>query len=282
MIKRLCLVLACSALTAAVIGAQVQKSESRRMAQTAAPLPSPPPEPSSPAVAVPNAPATAKASTPPAIPSDVPSEELVSKPAESRSKGRVVAQPSPVETPFVAPAIADVKGTGRRGQLLSSEIGGRDLLFLTTALENGHLQLYLGELAKAKAGTEQVKAVGEVLASNQAEENEKLARLAAAKGVTLPGGEAAAKKTLAAKFGKLTGPKLDKALLEEIIQVNERAVSAYEAAAQTKDEEIKAFVDENLPLAKEKLTLTNKMTGNKPRNDQRPGFRARIDALDNE
>ncbi len=161
--------------------------------------------------------------------------------------------------------------------MFSSELGGRDLLFLTSALENGHLQLYLGELAKAKAGTQQVKSLGEVLASTQVDENSKLARLAGMKGITLSAPAPASQKAISEKFAKLSGPKLDKALMEAIVSANERSVSTYEAAAQSNDREIKGFVDQALPLAKEKLALANKMTGNAPRKNQKPGFRANLD-----
>ena len=195
-------------------------------------------------------------------------KESGAPPAQSKGSGKGNA------TAKTAAAGGSDNAADAPPQVFSTDLGGKDLLFLTAALEHGQVQQYLGELAKTRAGTEQVKAVGEVLASTQTEENKKLARLAAMKGVTLGGNEAAGKKALAQKLEKLTGPKFDKACMEEIINVNQRAVATYEAAATTKDGEIKAFVTQGLPLAKEKLALANKMSGNAPRKDQNPGFRA--------
>jgi len=155
-----------------------------------------------------------------------------------------------------------------------SKIGQRELQFLRGAMEQGRLQLYLGELARTKADTEEVKALGNVLASTQLEENKKVARLATLKRVSLRNSEPAGKKAVDARLRKLSGPKYDKTLLEEIIKVNQQIVAVYEAAAATKDNDIKAFVNEGLPLAKEKLLFANRMSGNARRSDKTPGFRA--------
>jgi putative membrane protein len=155
-----------------------------------------------------------------------------------------------------------------------SKIGQRELQFLRGVMEQGRLQLYLGELARTKADTEEVKALGNVLASTQLEENKKVARLATLKRVSLRNSEPAGKKAVDARLRKLSGPKYDKTLLEEIIKVNQQIVAVYEAAAATRDNDIKAFVNEGLPLAKEKLLFANRMSGNARRSDKTPGFRA--------
>ncbi len=195
-------------------------------------------------------------------------------PAPAASPAPVIktpAVPQVAPPPAATPAPAPVKNS----TLVSSDISGRELLFLTSAIEHGRVQLYLGELAKTRASTEQVKAMGEVLSSTQADENGKIARLAKMNGITISDGEPAAQKALAKKFEKLTGPKFDKTLMEEIVAANQRALSNYEAAQQTKDPEIKAFVSVGLPMAKEKLLLANKMSGTSVRSDKVPGFRTR-------
>ncbi len=235
--KPLVTVLVCSVIAAGLIAAQNAK-----------------PTPSATPVATPAAaaksPAPAPVATTPATPQGAP---------------------PPVATP--APATPSPGGVGKNTALISSDISGRDLLFLTSAIENGRVQLYLGDLAKTRAATEQVKAMGDVLSSTQADENKKLSRLAGMKGITIPEAEPAAKKSLAKKLESLTGPKFDKALMEEIVAANQRALSNYESAQQTKDSEIKSFVGVGLPMAKEKLLLVNKMSGTSVRSDKVPGFR---------
>jgi putative membrane protein len=173
----------------------------------------------------------------------------------------------------------NVAASPARSTGAGTEIDERDRQFVATAFEHGLAQLYLGELAKTRAAAEQIKAVGVVLSSTQAEENRKLLRLAARKGITLPRGEGAMQKEITAKLEKLSGPKFEKQLMEEIININQRAVANYELASGTHDPDIKIFIEQGLPLAKEKLLFTNKMTGTARRSDKQPGFRGDVSAL---
>jgi len=287
---RFATVLACSALAAAVIA---QNSKPEKPADSVAPAKSASPAPATPKPATP-APAEADATKPAgpkppaAHPADAPKPATTPAPKSAEAPkptatpaAKTAEAPKPATTPAPKSAEAPKPKTPSGGEtaaasppaLITSDLGGRDLLFLTSALDHGQTLVYLSDLAKSKAETEQVKAVGDVLSSTQVEENKMLARLATMKGITLSATEAATKKKLAAKLDKLTGPKLDKALMEEIIATSEKAVSTFEVAAQTKDADIKAFVDRGLPMAKEKLLIVNKVTGNAPRTDKTPGFR---------
>lgn len=254
-------VFACSAIAAAVLAAQNQPAP-KTATPAATPQPAAP-RPAAPAAKAAPAPAAATPDPKPvAAATPKPATPMPATPAPTAAKPAAPAKPA-----AAAPA-----------PLITTEVGGRDLTFLTNAVEHGRVQLYLGDLAKTKATTEQVKAVGEVLFSTQEEENKKLTRLAAMKGITIVSADAAGKKGLSEKLGPLTGAKFDKALMEEIIKVNQQAVSTYEAAAGTKDEDIKAFVDLGLPLAKEKLLLANKMGGTASRDSKTPGFRTNVPA----
>ena len=212
--------------------------------------------------------ANAAAPAPPAPAAPVPatSPEAKSAPAATaQPQAGSAASPAPAPSPAAPEQEESIHST-----LITSDLGGRDLRFLTDAIEHGKTQLYLGELARTKATSDQVKAVGEALASTQAEENRKLVRLGAMKGVNLSADEPHGKKALEARLAKLSGPKLEKTILEEIVAVNTRAVATYEAAVETQDDDIKAFVDQGLPLAEEKLRLAGKMTGMAPRPPKAP------------
>ena len=145
--------------------------------------------------------------------------------------------------------------------LITSEIGGRDLQFLTEALDHGKAQLHLTELALARGQSEKIKALGEMLAATQAEENKKLIRIGALKGVGLPTAESTWNKALNSKLAGLSGPKFEKRCLQQLVEVNQRAVTAYETAARPQDTDIKAFVEQGLPLAREKLQFASRMSG---------------------
>jgi putative membrane protein len=159
------------------------------------------------------------------------------------------------------------------GALISSDIGGLDLRFIRHALEAGHLQSYLGELARTKGGTEQVRKLGTALSAEQAAEVEQLGKLAARKGVPVPGDPAAARGKLVGELESLEGLKFDKAVLDQFLAVNRLAVSAYEAGANSQDADIKSFVSQMLPVAKARLQLASKMAGAPTQASGVPQFR---------
>ena len=185
--------------------------------------------------------------------------------AQAAPKSRPAPAPRGPATPapFSLPATTAAP-TPQPGKLLTADLGGRDLRFLGDALEHGLAQVYLTDVAKAKGASDQVKGFAGVLADTQKQENEKLARLAEMKGVTLGARQAAAQKALADRFEVLAGPKFEKAWFEEIIALNQQVIANYEIGAQSTDLEIKGFAEKALPLAREKLILANKFTGNAP------------------
>ena len=164
---------------------------------------------------------------------------------------------------IVLPALPPVPQVGEKpaGELITTEIGGRDLQFFSTAIESGLLVAYLGDLAKTRAESGAIKDVGSALANTQADENKQLVRLAALKGVTLSTEPPAQLPALTEELGKLTASNFDKACMDKIIATSKEAVTAYEGAVESKDADIKSFSEQMLPISKEKLRLAEKMTG---------------------
>ena len=151
--------------------------------------------------------------------------------------------------------------TNQPPKLISSEMSGQDLLFFTTVVDAGRLQAVLVELLKNKAESEQIKQLAGMLALTQEKENVQVTRLAGTKGWTVSAEPTAAQKTLGAALGKQQGADFDKAVMDKVIAASQQSVSAYEAAAQSADSQIKEFAESILPLAKERLLLVQRMTG---------------------
>ena len=164
---------------------------------------------------------------------------------------------------IVFPALPPVPQVGEKpaGELITTNIGGRDLVFFSSAIESGLLVAYLGDLAKTRAESGAIKDVGSALANTQADENKQLVRLAALKGVTLSTAPPAPMPALVDELGKLTASAFDKACMDKIIATSKDAITAYESAAESRDADIKNFSEQMLPIAKEKLRLAEKMTG---------------------
>ena len=74
-------------------------------------------------------------------------------------------------------------------------------------------------------------------------------------------GRSVAMKKLAAKLDALAGAEFDKACLAELVALAKDLVANFEAGARSKDAEVKAFADQALPLAKQKLEITTKVSG---------------------
>jgi predicted outer membrane protein len=177
---------------------------------------------------------------------------LVLVPASSEAAGRKQTKRHPLLPSFSKPA-----EPAPAGKLFSTSISGKDLRFISDAIEFGLSQVFLSSLAAKQAQTDRVKALANVLSQTQREENSKISRLAATKGVSVADREAAAQDGLTRKFAKLPPEKFDAAWIEEIVALNEKAVANYTEASAFEDVEINTFAKKALSLAKEKLALVS-------------------------
>lgn len=175
------------------------------------------------------------------------------------------------------PGIIDMSSTATAGEpdgkLITTAIGGLDLRFLRDATLAGLLQSYLGDLAKSKGEAEQVKRIGDTFTETSAEESMQLQRLASRKGVVVPFDPAAIRTYLPDSLEGLEGLKFDKAVMDHLVAANRLAVSAYEAGMKSQDRDVKAFVEQMLPVAKARLQLASKMAGTPERPRGIPQFR---------
>jgi len=143
--------------------------------------------------------------------------------------------------------------------LISSDLGGRELGFLTKANEHGILLLYLAELLQDRSTAKPVQALGELLASTQGEENSRLIQLASGKSTNFKAETPPALKKLQTRLGATVAATFDKAAVGETVLLLKESIANYEAGAKSKDAEIQAFADQGLQLAKEKLGIATKV-----------------------
>jgi predicted outer membrane protein len=174
------------------------------------------------------------------------------EPAKKKTSTTPGAYPSIIQLTPAEPGAAPPAG------IIQSELGGREMEFLQTANETGNEQLALADLAKGRSGSEQIKAVADTLASTQVTESKEVARLAAAKHLTLRAGSA---KALTDQLGALTGEKFEKAWVEKLIAINEAGAAAYEMGAKSSDADIRSFAEKMLPVAQARLQMANRLGG---------------------
>ncbi len=142
--------------------------------------------------------------------------------------------------------------------LFHSEMGGREVQFMQNARRAAGDLLALAEVAKARNASEQIKSVGEMLASMQSTERGKLEELAAAKNLPV---ESSSSGHIKKDLGSLTGAKFEKAWVDRLIQTAGSSVEAYEVGALSGDADLKAFVDKMLPVVRARLQMANRLGG---------------------
>lgn len=144
-------------------------------------------------------------------------------------------------------------------RIISSDLGGKELSFLSKANEHGLEVIYLSELAKTKGGSEAVRALADLLATTQTKEQEQLIALARAKRIALASDQPGAVKRLHALLNPLENGAFDKAWLGEVSAILRAAVQNFTTGAGSSDKEIKAFADSGLALANQKLGVVQKV-----------------------
>jgi hypothetical protein len=150
-----------------------------------------------------------------------------------------------------------------RKPLITSDLGGREITFLMKANEFGVLLNYLSETAKTKGAGEQFRAIGDLLATTQQKENDRLIQLAANKGKTFPAETPGALKKVQARLDPLSGAELDKACAAELKRMLDAVAANYEAGAKSTDADIKAFAEQGLAMTKDKLSVVDKLVQQK-------------------
>ncbi len=135
--------------------------------------------------------------------------------------------------------------------ILSTEISGGDLLFLTSAARQIDRAVELSGLAKNKAVTPEVQAVAAVAWKDQTDAAARLKDLVARKHVPLDGEpDLPAKKELDA-LARLKGIRFDKACIDALGEAQALLETSLSAGAASSDKEIQAFAQSSLGTLKQ-------------------------------
>jgi hypothetical protein len=176
--------------------------------------------------------------------------------AAPRKKVRAVpAKPAVPAQPTSTPA-----GQEPSSQIISSEVGGRDLIFVADAIDLGKALRYLATQTP-RTSNPALRGFGDDVINALASQTAVLTTVAEMRQLRIPDTESATEKRVAEKVSQLEGIKLEKALLDAFIDIDRRLVAAYELGAKSDDVMIRKFVDETLPRAREHLVLVESMAG---------------------
>ncbi len=138
-------------------------------------------------------------------------------------------------------------------------IDSADKSFLQGAYEDGLAEIHMAGLGVKKTGNEEIKAFAMKLEADHGKANGEMMALANNKKVDF------AKKpdmvdTAKEKIMDLRGTSFDKAFIDGMVSDHEKAVAAFEKAAnESKDPDVKAFAAKTLPTLREHLSMAKEL-----------------------
>lgn len=146
---------------------------------------------------------------------------------------------------------ADVQSERDNGKLSRG-----DASFIKEAAKGGLMEVQMGQYAKDHAANADVKAYGERLVKDHSQANEKLAKIAAEKGVNLAKDTDRDDVTKGAKkamdWRDKSGADFDRAFIKHAIKDHKEDISKFEKASRdSKDMDVRSFASESLPTLRE-------------------------------
>lgn len=137
-----------------------------------------------------------------------------------------------------------------------------DEMFAIKAAQGGAAEVKMGQLAAEKASDADVKAFGQQMADDHTKANEKLMAIAKEKKMTLPSDLDSKQQKTYDKLSKLSGPEFDKAYVKDMVKDHEGDVKAFTKESEKgKDEQIKSFATETLPVLQGHLEKIKGISG---------------------
>jgi len=135
-----------------------------------------------------------------------------------------------------------------------TKLSAADRDFILAAAQGGMTEVKLGEIASANGKRDDVKEFGQMMVKDHTAINDDLKALAAQKGVTLPDGLDAKHQGMVDKMTVLTGSGFDDAYIADMIKGHKKDAKAFKAeSAETKDTDIKSFLDKSIPVVEAHL-----------------------------
>lgn len=142
------------------------------------------------------------------------------------------------------------ESTGERTSGKQAKVDRDDREFMEKAARLGHAELAASKLAASKASSQQVKDFARQMVEDHAKSSKELQALASKKGVKLPASPDRGHTKDLKKLEGLSGPEFDREYMAGAgVKDHDRTVDLFrDAQKDTKDPDVKAFVDKTLPV----------------------------------
>ncbi len=166
--------------------------------------------------------------------------------------------------PAVPAEPATTPGKAKPTALIESDLDGREFTFLTRAMEFGKTFSYLASQVP-RSKNPALRTLDDDLMKTVAAQGSVLKTVAEMRKLKIEDDAAAPDKRLGAKFEKLEGVRLDKALLDAFRDTDRMGVAAYELGLESEDLTIRKLAEQALPKLRKHLAKIEAMTGISPK-----------------
>lgn len=141
-------------------------------------------------------------------------------------------------------------------------LSGADKKFFKEAASGGMMEVQLGQLAKDKAQSQEVKDFGARMVADHGKANDELKQLAQQKKWTMPAKLEHKHKSMIDKAQKTSGPEFDKKYMEGMVKDHAKDVEDFRKATEkVKDPELKAWAQKTLPVLEQHLQSAKDIAG---------------------
>jgi putative membrane protein len=138
----------------------------------------------------------------------------------------------------------------------TAPVSDADKNFATKAAEGGMMEVDLGQLAAAKATSQDVKDFGNRMVTDHGKANDELKSIAAQKGLTLPSQPGDEEKKTSNELEKKTGAAFDKAYMSDMVKDHDQDAKEFEKAIkELKDPDLKNWATKTLTVVQDHLKM---------------------------
>ncbi len=144
----------------------------------------------------------------------------------------------------------------------ASNVSAADHTFVKKAAEGGLAEVELGNLAKDKASSADVKQFGDRMATDHGKADDQLKDWAKKENVTLPTQLSAKDKATRDRLSKLSGDAFDKAYMQEMVKDHRKDVAEFQKESKAAhDPDLKAWAGQTLPTLQDHLKMAQDTAG---------------------
>jgi putative membrane protein len=132
--------------------------------------------------------------------------------------------------------------------------------FILKAADAGMTEVELGKIAEKNGQKADVKSFGGQMVKDHGAANDKLISVAAKMNGTVPDKVSAQHQAAIDKMSKMSGAEFDTAYVNAMVEDHEKVAAEFEKArGEVKNEDLKKFIDDTLPVVKGHLKMAKEM-----------------------